>query len=247
MIARSIVSNKFIAFNDVANTPPLRYIEAMKITFFGHAAIGVETLSGETLIFDPYRSGGFGGKMAYRPIEGEWDWVVITHNHDDHAAIDTLSGALKNDPGSLMEAFQCQIYPLSHDEYEGARFGGEVGVRILNIDGFRVCHLSDVGQAPPPEWFASLDHIDVCFLPVGGFFTIGPLQGLEWYRALSPTILIPIHYKTDSVDLPLEPVEHFLSYFPPDMIHTSSDLEILDTQDLENHQGIVVLDVKNKK
>ncbi len=219
----------------------------MNIEFLGHAAVGLKSETGESLIIDPYRSGGFGGKMNYTPIGGEWDWVIVTHDHDDHNAKDTLLGTLNDNEKELEARFQLRRIQLAHDEYEGGRFGGYVDAICFQFDSLTVCHLSDVGCAPTKSAIEAIGPVDLCFIPTGGLYTIGPLQAKAWWRALSPTVAIPIHYKTPSVDLELDEVESFLNYFQPEMIQKSSRLTIQDRSALSKCANIIVLEALNAK
>jgi L-ascorbate metabolism protein UlaG (beta-lactamase superfamily) len=57
----------------------------------------------------------------------------------------------------------------------------------------------------------AIGRTDVLLVPVGGFFTIDHLQAAEVVEALSPSIVIPMHYKTPKVDFPIAGVEPFLA------------------------------------
>lgn len=219
----------------------------MDIKFFGHAAVGLQSKSGESLILDPYRVSGFGGKIRYTSIEGSWDWIIITHDHDDHNAKDTLKGPLKGSPSALDARFNLRRLSVAHDEYEGRRFDGDVDITCFDFDGLRFCHLSDVGCSPTRAIIDAIGPIDICFIPVGGFFTIGPLQAKAWWKALHPEITIPIHYKTPSIDLDLEKVENFLENFQPEMIQKSPSLSITHRSDLAKYADILVLEPINQK
>ena len=54
----------------------------MKITFYGHASLGIE-VNGRHLIVDPFISGN--PKAAHIDIETlQADYILITHAHQDH-------------------------------------------------------------------------------------------------------------------------------------------------------------------
>ena len=48
-------------------------------------------------------------------------------------------------------------------------------------------------------------------IPVGGLFTIGPKEAVAVMKSLRPSIVIPMHFKTESLNFPVKPVEDFLS------------------------------------
>lgn len=61
----------------------------MHLTFFGHAAVGLEAehspAPGARLLFDPFEAGGFGGQIGYPPIDFDPDAIFLTHHHLDHS------------------------------------------------------------------------------------------------------------------------------------------------------------------
>jgi L-ascorbate metabolism protein UlaG (beta-lactamase superfamily) len=46
-------------------------------------------------------------------------------------------------------------------------------------------------------------------LPVGGTYTITATEAGKVVDAIKPSIILPMHYKTEKVALPLTPVEDF--------------------------------------
>ena len=79
----------------------------------------------------------------------------------------------------------------------------------IEVDGLRVMHLGDVGQAVPEDW--PITSPDILFVPVGGFFTIGAFQANEWIRRTGARCAVPIHYRTPQCDLPIRGIETFLA------------------------------------
>ena len=54
----------------------------MKITFYGHASLGIE-VSGKHILVDPYISAN--RKASYIEIETlKADFILLTHAHGDH-------------------------------------------------------------------------------------------------------------------------------------------------------------------
>lgn len=182
----------------------------MRIHFFGHATVGITANDGTRLLIDPYEPGGFGGKMNYPPIVNSFDAVVCSHDHPDHSALAHVQTATQLDAGTL-GPFEISRVTLDHDEYQGERFGGQVDALIIEVDGLRLCHLSDVGHSPIREHVRALGAIDVLFVPVGGFYTIGSHQALSWIRRVGAHTSIPIHYRTSLCTLPFRGIDPFLA------------------------------------
>jgi L-ascorbate metabolism protein UlaG (beta-lactamase superfamily) len=80
----------------------------------------------------------------------------------------------------------------------------------LELDGLSVCHMGDFGQpALRPEQREAVGGVDVLMLPVGGGPTIGGDAAAEVVRALSPRLVVPMHFRTPAVNF-LEPPDAFL-------------------------------------
>lgn len=184
-----------------------------ELKVLGHAAVVLTAASGARLLIDPYESGGFGGKMAYPPIEERVGAVVCTHAHADHAATHALSGAPVELLGDASwEGFEVTRHAVMHDEYEGRRRGGAVDMVCVEVDGWRVLHGSDVGESPRAGVIEAVGPVDVWLVPVGGFFTIGAAQAWEWSRRLGARWVVPVHYDTPWCGLGLRGVENFVAY-----------------------------------
>ncbi len=85
----------------------------------------------------------------------------------------------------------------------------------IEVDGWRILHASDVGQAPTPQLMRRCGEVDVALVPVGGFFTIGAAQAREWSRRLGATWVIPTHYRTEGCGLEqMRGVDGFYAQWP---------------------------------
>lgn len=202
-----------------------RYRGRVDIEFLGHAAVILHA-GDERLLIDPYESGQFAGRMAYRPIEDEVDAVVCTHDHVDHCAVHAVPHSPPVVDEGFVGAFEVRRVRLAHDEYDGRRRGGHVDALEIHHRDRRIVHLSDVGQSPDPDRIERLRDPDVLFVPVGGFYTIGAAQAWEWTVRLNPTIAIPIHYRTAACSLPIRGVENFLAWCPDFSVADSCRLSI---------------------
>lgn len=61
--------------------------------YFGHACVLVETARGQSVLVDPviaYESGAAPERFTAADLPERLDYVVITHNHADHALLETL-------------------------------------------------------------------------------------------------------------------------------------------------------------
>jgi L-ascorbate metabolism protein UlaG (beta-lactamase superfamily) len=69
--------------------------------------------------------------------------------------------------------------------------------------------------------------VDVLLVPVGGHFTIDAEAAAELVRAIDPAVVVPMHYGSEKVGLPLSPVEDFLG------LVEDRELQRFDSAELE--------------
>ena len=78
----------------------------MKITFYGHACIGIE-VSGKNIIIDPFISGN--EKAAHIDINSlKADYILITHAHFDH--ILDVEAIAKNNNSVIVSNWEIATY-----------------------------------------------------------------------------------------------------------------------------------------
>jgi len=75
---------------------------------------------------------------------------------------------------------------------------------------------------------------------VGGHFTLEPKDAAAVMRKLGPSVVIPMHFKTDVLDFPIKPVEDFLSLAGKHERAGRAEVEI--TKESLKGQRIVVLE-----
>ena len=188
----------------------------MRITWYGHSAFLVEAGDGTRIILDPYRSGAFGGGIAYAPIDDPADAVIATHTHEDHGAVDTIPGgpAVYVEPTSARAgSVRITGIPVQHDPSGGSERGRNTIV-VLDDSGVRLAHLGDLGHELDRSTVEQIGRVDVVMVPVGGYFTIDAAQAAQVVAALAPRVVIPMHYKTPKCGFPIDSVDGFLATQP---------------------------------
>ena len=97
-----------------------------------------------------------------------------------------------------------------HDSSAGTERGPNT-IFAFTLDGVRVAHLGDFGQAAlREEQAAAIGAVDLLFVPVGGRFTIGAQEAAAVVARLRPRWVVPMHYRTPRINF-LEPAEGFLA------------------------------------
>jgi L-ascorbate metabolism protein UlaG (beta-lactamase superfamily) len=214
----------------------------MRIHSHGQSAFLID---GELAVFiDPF--GDMGGLAAerglqfdYPPIKGaEADLLLVTHEHLDHNAVEVIGGSpqvLRSTAG-IFESPVGEVVGVAseHDDAAGTKRGSNT-IFCFTLDGLRVCHFGDFGQAElRVEQKQAIGEVDVLFLPVGGGPTVGGEAAAAIVRALRPRLVVPMHYRTDAVNF-LEPPDAFLDAL-------GARVEILATNELSVEQYLGTAD-----
>lgn len=183
----------------------------MRIKFLGHATFLIESKEGTKIITDPYKPGAY-GSLNYKPIPYEADIVTVSHEHDDHNYVDGVKGnpeVVKGTGEKEIKGIKFKGIQTFHDK-SGGKERGLNTVFVMDIDGFKVCHLGDIGDTPTDAQFSEIGKVDVLLIPVGGHFTVEPDEAWQIAQKIAPKVIIPMHFKTEAIGFPIKPVDDFI-------------------------------------
>jgi len=179
----------------------------MKITWYGHACFKVhETTS---IVMDPHD----GKSIGLPPPSIEADIVLMSHDHFDHnckSVIKNKNYKLINRPGKY-SAGNVEISGIEtyHDDAMGSKRGKNIVFKFKYND-INFCHLGDLGHALTEKHAEQLGSVDVLFIPTGETYTLPVSECWDTINLLQPKIVIPMHYKLSTLNLPISPVDDFL-------------------------------------
>lgn len=191
----------------------------MQMRFLGHAC--VEVCGSKRILIDPYLTGNPAAAAA--PGELAPDYILVTHGHGDHLGdaveiakrtgaqvitmvelgrwfdgqgIDALG---MNIGGSytFADGFRVKVMPAWHSSQlpDGSPCGLAVGF-VFWLDGMCFYHAGDTGLFGDMKAVIAPHGIDVAFLPIGDFYTMGPDDALIAAEWLDARKYVPIHYNT---------------------------------------------------
>lgn len=190
----------------------------MKIIWYGHSNFKIEA-QGLTLLIDPFFTGNPTSPIDYTDIK-KADIVLLTHDHADHVG-DSV-GICKATGAKLVGVFDTinllAEQGLDQDRCVGMNIGGTVemdGLKIKMVqamhstasgaatgyiitfeDGYCIYHSGDTGIFSSMELFARFHDIDLALLPIGGHFTMDPMQAAYACKLLSCQNVVGMHWGT---------------------------------------------------
>ena len=179
----------------------------MKLKWLAHASFLITADNGTRIITDPYETGeGF----THSEINESADIVTVSHEHFDHnnaAAVGGNPQVVKD--STEVKGISFKAVPTAHDE-KGGNERGKNNIYCFQVDGIRVCHMGDLGHLLTDNQVVEVGKVHVLLIPVGGFFTIDAKTAAMVAEQVRARVIIPMHYKTDKMNLPISDVEGFL-------------------------------------
>ncbi|MGC8644843.1 MAG: metal-dependent hydrolase [Thermoplasmata archaeon] len=186
----------------------------VKLTWFGHAAWQIE-FSEAVVIIDPFLRNN--PKSPVKPEDlGRVDFVIVTHNHDDH--LGDAFEIVKQKKAKLISIFEnaAPAYGqgIPEEDIIGMNIGSQVDLgkikvalvqavhtgncagAVVTADGITIYHAGDTGLFGDMKLIGQLYRPKVSLLPTGGFYTMGPKEAAMAARMLGSEIVFPMHYGT---------------------------------------------------
>lgn len=168
----------------------------MKITFYGHACIGIE-VSGKNILIDPFISAN--AKAAHIDIETlKADYILLTHAHQDHIldaeAIAKRTNAVivsnyeiashygnkglayhpMNHGGSWKFDFGTLKYVVAHhtSSFPDGSYGGNPGGFVIEGEHKNIYIAGDTALTHDMKLIPMRTKLDLAILPIGSNFTM---------------------------------------------------------------------------
>jgi L-ascorbate metabolism protein UlaG (beta-lactamase superfamily) len=175
----------------------------MELTWYGLSCFRMSERGQAAVVTDPYES-----NVGLPPLKLRADVVTVSHNAPGHNHIEAVAG--------------CRHALTGPGEYEiggvfitGIATGQEARTTrnvlyLFDFNGLTVAHLGDMDKVPSQTQIEALEQVNVLLVPVGGGNSLNAAQAAELVSMLEPNIVVPMHYKIDGLNLPLDSVERFL-------------------------------------
>jgi L-ascorbate metabolism protein UlaG (beta-lactamase superfamily) len=228
------------------------------IQWLSHSFFRVETAQGKVIIFDPWITGNQFCPIGIDGI-AQADLILVSHDHFDHASdvteIARKTGAtVVGCPETVGKLKTGQALPEGQVIYWGIgmNIGGTAKVGDISVtmtqafhssetgvpagyilkleDETTIYHAGDTGIFSSMRLLGELYPIDVALLPIGGCFTMGPVQAAHAAAMIRPKKVIPMHYKTFPI------LEQDATSFVSLMKKTAPDVEVIVLEPGQTYQ-----------
>ncbi|MEM0083821.1 MAG: metal-dependent hydrolase [Candidatus Methanomethylicia archaeon] len=193
-------------------------IKMITVKWFGHAAFSVK-INGKTFYIDPWIRNP-ASKITEIPLEAP-DYIIVTHDHGDHLG-DTIDIMKKHEKSKLISVYEIAAYVADQLKVQGRTIGANIGGPIDLGDGFKVIltpayhssgkgaptgvvfgrdelyvyHAGDTGLTYDMKLIGELYKPILALIPIGGHYTMGPLEAAYATKLINPKYVIPMHYQT---------------------------------------------------
>lgn len=177
----------------------------MQIEVLNHASIKIT--SGKIYYFDPYK---IDKKMS------DADYIFITHDHYDHFDYSSIKNVINEStmlivPACLEEKVKeitnnyTIVYPscnyeiatLHFDTVPSYNIGKSFHLKEMNYVGYIVNIKNNkvyvMGDTDVIDEIKDIS-CDICFVPIGGTYTMNYKEASNYINMINPKEVIPIHY-----------------------------------------------------
>ncbi len=194
---------------------------SIKYTYIGHGTHYLE-IGDKKVLVDPFLTDNPSTNVS--PDSVEADYILISHGHGDHVAdltsIAKRTGAMIIANFEIISWLQKQGIPeaQTHAQHIGGgyqydfgyvkltiahhgsglpdgSYGGNPAGFLITAENTKIYLACDTGLFDSMRLYGE-EGIDLCVLPIGDNFTMGPDDALRAVKMIRPKIAVPCHYNT---------------------------------------------------
>ncbi len=202
------------------------------IRWLGHAAFHI-SLDGWSILIDPWITNP---ASPYKTVDqfvkdyGKVDLIIVTHDHGDHvgeavellrrypsakiAALYELANHIAKEAGAVERSIPANIGGpvklggltlIFTEAHHSSSIAHPSGVVVIGKSA-SIYHAGDTGLFAEMAFIGELYKPTIALLPIGGHFTMGPLEAAKAVELIKPRYVIPMHYNTFDV-IRVDPAE----------------------------------------
>lgn len=210
----------------------------MEITWYGHSCFRLVERSMATVVTDPYDH----TVVGYERLNLKADIVTISHEAPGHNFLSVVKGRehVLTGPGEyeiggvFITSVRTNGNKRSDDETLNTLY-------VFDYDSVTVAHLGDLSRVPTQSEIEALGDVNIALVPIGGGRGLNAAKAAEVISLLEPSIVIPMHYRTEKSLLPLQSLNKFLKEMGIGEIIPEPSLKITSSA-LPQETKVVVLE-----
>ena len=207
----------------------------MDITWLGHSCFRLHDAD-MTVVTDPYPA-SVGLRVDNRPAE----IITVSNTHPNHNNAGSIDGGPKvfSNPGEYEYhgvTARGVMTPLAEGQPREER---NVAFTI-EIGSINICHLGDISMPLTTRMVDELKPVDVVLVPAGGHCTLDMDQVYQTLQDFDAKIVIPMHYKTDGIDVEVDSIDNFVRRMGLDDVQPQPRL-VVTTSNLGTDMCVVVM------
>ncbi|WP_062058057.1 metal-dependent hydrolase [Aquimarina longa] len=193
----------------------------MKITFYGHNTLLIET-RGVYVLVDPFISGNPLSKDKITIDTIKADYILLTHAHQDHVL--DAEAIAKNNKAILVSNYEIamhyqnlgiEVHPMNHggawdfkfgkvkyvnaihtSSFADGTYGGQPGGFIIEGDDKTIYIAGDTALTMDMKLIPLRNTIDLAILPIGDNFTMGVDDAIIASDFVVCNKVLGVHYDT---------------------------------------------------
>ena len=192
----------------------------MKITFYGHACIGIE-ISGKHILVDPFISGN--PKAEHININDiKADFILLTHAHNDHTL--DVEAIAKNNNSIIVSGYETAVYygnkgfqyhPMNHggswqfnfgkvkyvaavhsSSFADGTYGGNPGGFVIEGEHKNIYISGDTALTMDMKLIPMRTKLDLAVFPIGNNFTMDVEDAIMAADFVECDKILGCHYDT---------------------------------------------------
>jgi L-ascorbate metabolism protein UlaG (beta-lactamase superfamily) len=196
-----------------------------ELTWLGQAAFHLRTPGGKSLFIDPWFESSMFPASWPRPADVDAILVTHAHGDHVGEAValaerhkapivapaelchwlrkSGASDARAMNKGGTQAIADVRVAMVPADHSSGYAFEGEmvyggapVGFVVTLADGTAIYHAGDTNVFLDMALIGELHPLALALLPIGGHFTMGPVEAAKAVELLAPRFVVPMHYGT---------------------------------------------------
>lgn len=177
-------------------------MRAVEISWLGRTCFRLRGREGAVLT-DPVAA-----STGYRL--GRTSAEIVTLSRDDDAEISNHE-AVQGDPRVFQAPGEYEVRGILVTGIPIPREDGRTMAFAYEVDGVNIVHLGLPDAPPDSTVLEHFENVDVLLMPVGGGGSLSASVAADLMQRIDPNIVVPMNYRTELEQAPLDPIDRFLS------------------------------------